>query len=311
MLNRLFNIFWSRINPYARGMDAHPLLWIEAKKAPEWAQSADRLARRTVYLMSVGFFGGLVFFGLLMLLGPPDLVGFVLFWSLLITFLIIDSRAISVSIGSINTDFVNGLWDSLRITSLSEQGIIRAKHAATQLRTWRSISLIAGLRLSVFVTFEFQFISALLSESTLPNDDPLSIAIMWGVIALSGILLIALVLLEPFWRMRSTAAIGLAISARIENIPLANIVAGMVLIGVWIGQLIIVVISNFVTGIPLVTLLYAVIAVNGLNTVMAFQLVMVIFVSAVSMALMIGILRASYMIVQDIALRRVLSRLQK
>lgn len=301
---------WNWINPYANGMAAHPLLWIEAKHAPEWAQSPEQLSRKTLNLFGIGALISMgVLFVLALFLGFTKIGTMLLFVAAVILLLgvIVDYQALSVAIGSINTDFITGRWDALRITSLNEKGIIYAKHAATQLRVWRITSIIVGLRLGIAPVMLFYTMMSYTNASDISaiSLDMIVFLVVFGVVAAVVSLLLVL---EPFWRLKAVTALVMSVSATVHNLPLANMVAWVFMIGFWLIQLTTLMVVLFVIAIP-ISFIGTLIFVESQNLFISLLAITVVTLTALTTAIIV--LNGMYDIVKEWSLLRVISRLQK
>ncbi|MBC8171516.1 MAG: hypothetical protein H7X77_07575 [Anaerolineae bacterium] len=152
---------------------------------------------------------------------------------------LLDFSSIGAGLNSINRDMVAGRWDLMRLTLLPEKQILIAKHRITQLRAWRLLIWILGMRvLSVILTFigilivdPYSSTSAVEQMFREFSRRPISAT----VLALVLLIFVTAYLLEPFWRQQAMTAVGLAVSAGRNTIN--GLLTGLgAIVGVWISQ---------------------------------------------------------------------------
>lgn len=157
----------------------------------------------------------------------------------------IDFASISSALPALSGEVVNGRWDLLRLTSLNDWGIVRAKHAAVRLRVWRATAIIVSVRIAtITLGLLIVFLLPLLAfgdnrpiNSLLTTfvDDPLGTALALLVFAITLVVYV----LEPIWRMQAMTAVGLWLSARIMNHALAMMAGFATIVVVWVLQAVI------------------------------------------------------------------------
>lgn len=139
--------------------------------------------------------------------------------------LLLDMLAVGAGLTGISGDVSARRWDLLRLTPLPQSSIVAGKHAVAQLRVWRALAVVVGLRAAA--------VSALL--------------VSWFVLSGLGMLsdfvlvspLVAVYVLEPIWRVRSLTALGLVISSYLLDRSLAVLTSGLALAAVWLAQTVI------------------------------------------------------------------------
>jgi len=170
---------------------------------------------------------------------------------------VLDFVAILTALPSVSDDIKNGHWELTALTNLSMRNVVEAKHAVAQTRAWRTMCSVAGFRLgvvSVMVlhTFILPFafpsdngyvpnpLASLFSSLNAYNDE--RIFIFFGFIAY----LIAAVIyvVEPRWRLQAVAMGGVAVSTQVHESAGALFSAFGCLVGVWLVQMVIAVLSG-------------------------------------------------------------------
>lgn len=152
---------------------------------------------------------------------------------------ILDFSSLNAGLNSINRDMAAGRWDLVRLTLLPEKDILVAKHRITQLRAWRILIWVAGMRLlSVILTLIAVFIpdpSRSISALEQIFNEFARRPFLVTSAAITLVIFTTVYLLEPFWRHQAMTALGLAVSAGRNTIN--GLLAGMgSIVGVWISQ---------------------------------------------------------------------------
>jgi hypothetical protein len=205
----------SRLAPHQR-LSRNPLFNLEVRRI-RWGVSQQALFRYSLWRLAI--IGGVLlviwFFSAIPYLsreGSGDLLLVLMALSLLASFPL-DLTFMSAAIGSINGDISANRWELLRLTPLSGQQVIAAKHGVAQVRAWRWMILVIALRLGMVLIGGATALFLLLRPNTwsymLPSQT-ISTIISLFFLAVVG----AIYTIEPFWRMRSVTALGVAISAR-------------------------------------------------------------------------------------------------
>ncbi len=138
--------------------------------------------------------------------------------SVLVT-LVADLFYMLSTVRSIGPSIASGNWSLLRVTTLNESDILKAKFAVVQIRNWRSVEIECAVRLLAAVFLILGLIGQILRlpDSTL---DPVNVSMAGIIFVVFGIVYV----LEPLWRMRALTAIGLAVSAKFHDTTFAVLV---------------------------------------------------------------------------------------
>ena len=154
--------------------------------------------------------------------------------------MVLDFASLAATLQSINSETSSGRWDLLRLTSLSDSEIVAAKHGLAQIQTWRLMGLIVALRLTVSVMIfltAFIVLFHLRPLNFLAAIDVVFLALGYGWIA---ILLGALYVIEPIWRMRAVTALGVALSSATRFPAINVLIAGILMLVFWIVQIVLI-----------------------------------------------------------------------
>jgi hypothetical protein len=165
---------------------------------------------------------------------------------------VLDFAAVTSALNSINKDIADGRWDLICLTHASTREMIRAKYAVAQIRTWRVLTVVIGLRLIVVVfTLLTLFVAPLFVSLPSYYASPYYlVGSLWGA-PLDEILLaimivpaafatLGLYIYEPRWRLRALTAASVAVSSQMRQTTL-GILAGLgAVFGVWMAQVIMV-----------------------------------------------------------------------
>lgn len=216
----------------------NPLFNLEIKRV-RFAETPDRLARYTRWVLVVGT----VVFALAMFLILQSTRNYapyvsdenVLFWFVVIGILadgMLDIACMVSGLSVISSEIASGRWNLLRLSGLRFNDIVAAKYALTQVRAWRAMVLIIAFRLAVafILTRELVVTSGISIISNLLG---------WYALAcLAG--LVAVYLIEPFWRTCSVTALSLVISAYGSSVSFAFLAAFFAIVLLWIVQVVII-----------------------------------------------------------------------
>ncbi|MBC7871408.1 MAG: hypothetical protein H7Y09_11270 [Chitinophagaceae bacterium] len=154
-----------------------------------------------------------------------SLIGMVLYASLLDKF-IFDALALLTNLGSISEDVERGRWDLVCLSDVSMREFINAKHAAGQMRVWKTTLNVIGSRLAVVLLFPLHYyLLPLLVPGRLDTYSPLENIHIGSIYDVLNLIFVHLILLlmaavyvvEPLWRLRTLAAAGLDISSRLTR----------------------------------------------------------------------------------------------
>ncbi len=262
----------TRLSPFNLVAPDQAILSLEARRVP-WGRSYKLFARKTAVWLSVTMCMVFVTWAVivivpllltrqnthhLLLLTQSTTVFISLgIVALSLISLMLDFTSIRASISSINTDLQTGRLDMIRLTTMREGQFILAKHSASQVRAWRSTTLLVGARLGlviilciwfllyIFADMRIDMASMLYSLPAMPvveairSNDSLLFLIGISLMLLAILSFGATFVLEPIWRMRGMTAAGMAVSARITDRSLATVSGVGVMFAGWMGQLII------------------------------------------------------------------------
>jgi len=147
----------------------------------------------------------------------------------IVAVIVLDVAGVWVSVGSINRDRPTMLWNLLRATPLLRWQIILVKHTVAQTRVWNLVIAILGMRVGVVIIGGGYWVKPLLGAF---HHDPVR-----GIFILYMLLiLMAMYILEPLWRVRAMVAVGIVISARVQD-SFMSVLAGVGSIGfLWLTQ---------------------------------------------------------------------------
>lgn len=165
----------------------------------------------------------------------------VVFWLLLIALgsgTLLDMQALRAALPSISSEVNARRWELLRLTPLRESSIVSAKHAAAQLRVWRALALVVGLRAAtaaLFMVNVFGLSYVLSGMPPLARNDLAAIPLILATVAVLTVLFV----FEPLWRVRTMTALGMVISSYVLDSPLSTLIAAIALLAVWLAQAVI------------------------------------------------------------------------
>ncbi len=165
----------------------------------------------------------------------------VIFWLMMLALgsaLLLDMLAVRAGLPGISNDVSARRWELLRLTPLRESSIVTGKHAAAQLRVWRALAVVVGLRAAtagLFIVNVFG-LSYVLNGVPLFLREELPAA---PLILMSVGVFMAVYVLEPVWRVRAMTALGLVISSYALDRSLAVLAGGAALAAVWLAQTVI------------------------------------------------------------------------
>lgn len=230
-----------RLTPHAR-LNRNPLFALESRHI-RWGESGNSLAHRSGLWIGVGAAVIVIPFLIWMALdlrryGTLSVVynagtDYVV-WALVIGFLLgllVDCGSIAVSVGSINSELLTGRWDLLRLTLLRIERMILAKHGTAQIRAWRLMALVVGVRVGAVALLVFLYTSPIFISVPI-YVDPLEA--LFGYLIIGALSLIFIV--EPLWRMRALTAVGLVISSRMHSSMATILMAAGYVFALWIVE---------------------------------------------------------------------------
>lgn len=231
-----------RLTPHFR-LSSNPLFAHEMRRVRH-AESAKTLIDYSILMLSAICALLLLVWLLLTLVSPNpttrDYFGGVAFLSVLLpvsllSVIALDYNCMTNSVGSINSEIRAGRWDLLRLTTLESQQIVAAKYGVAQARAWRTMMLVVALRAAAVLVAGGSLVRMAFEDvqrfSTL--DMPLP-AFLLLILAAAACALFYVI--EPFWRMRTVTAIGLAVSARVGHTVSSVVFAVGVLGAFWLAQ---------------------------------------------------------------------------
>ena len=210
--------------------------------------------------------------------------------------IVLDFMCMSASADAINSDVANGRWDLLRLTALNEQGILSAKHAISQLRCWRTILVMFGLRLGVsIVGLLLVFVPSL----RYANFDAYSV-VMLLIIGL----MLAVYVLEPFWRARALTALGIYVSSLNRSSSGTFLTAFFALFIVWLLQ-------SAVIGAAMFGVTWIAIGLSTATTAYVYSLVFALCFNGIWLAILCSAIYGFYHLLEQWSLRRTLKRIAR
>lgn len=310
--------------PYAGDMMRHPLFRLDARQVP-WLRSPERFRGQTWRVIAVMHVLLLTVWLVILAVHSankrefsssqmayvdgPTVISF-LATAIIPLSAILDFICLQASLKSISGEVIAGRWDLLRLTALSEGGIVRAKHAGVRLRVWRSTMMIVGLRtaavtISLFALLIWPYVVT--GENV--NIGQLAEAFMEAPLSSIALVITAAVtvlvyIVEPVWRVQAFSALGMTLSAYIGTIPLAMLASVGAIFALWLVQIIVAAVLFFSLGFGLGALLAPLIFYES----SPFPLMLYILLSCIITAVTIW---GFYALLQAWGLRRVLYRIDK
>jgi hypothetical protein len=155
---------------------------------------------------------------------------------------ILDFACVIAALPSFGTELSSARWDLLRLTPIREDVVVDARHALTQVRAWRTMVFVVGLRVgtALVIVTQLFLLPVLLDSSYSRVWDSFSTAPIPFVLFAAGFALFAFIyLIEPYWRMVGMTALGMALCARFRNVINASLAAMFAIIVVWMVQMIV------------------------------------------------------------------------
>jgi hypothetical protein len=166
----------------------------------------------------------------------------VVFWLMLIALgcgALLDMLALRAALPLISGEVHARRWELLRLTPLRESSIVSAKHAAAQLRVWRALALVVGLRAAtaaLFLVNLFGLSHVLTGAPPFLREELVALPL----IVVAAAVFIVIYLFEPVWRVQAMTALGMVVSAHVLESALATLAAGGALLLAWLTQALIV-----------------------------------------------------------------------
>lgn len=304
--------------PYTGEMLRHPLFGREVRgMKPAWQPSQFwHTSRRVVLVVHAVIFAAWVLLALL-IVGPGRpgelntyvsrgmnlIVGAAVFLDAILDFVCLQG-----AVKTISGEITAGRWDLLRLTALSDRGIVRAKHAGARLRVWRATMIVASVRAAAVTLLLF---NVLILPYVVFGENPSAVGLIDSLISdpfgtlltFAGIgITFVVYIVEPFWRAQAMTALGMVLSAYIQSVPLALLAGLGVIFAVWLVQVIIVIALVVGLGIGLGAVFSPLLFGSSLF-VFALYLMAACLVTALT-------IYGFYMLVQTWSLRRVWNRIQ-
>lgn len=153
-----------------------------------------------------------------------------------------DLFVLATTLNVINGEQRHLRWDLIRLTPQTPQSLVQALYDAGVMRVWRMTMILAGVRVAIVLGLALTFFVVM------PVVEGTNIFVeMWesfidypmdflGATALIGIMTVVFIA-EPVWRMRSTVALGMAISAQVRSLVTAFVLAFPMMLFVWATML--------------------------------------------------------------------------
>jgi len=224
-----------RLTPFSETEFDHPIFRYETRRL----RYADTIADFLRYTLRWIGTGVLFAFGLMGAIAALALRSEAqldpTFWGSTCTFalaasgifgLALDYTSASAGLPAFGHELVSGRWQLLRLTPLREASIILAKHAAAQLRVWRLVMLMIGLRGGLLLIWVIALLIA--------GDSPMLIALAFTIISISAAL-------EPIARLRGYSALGVYVSARVISGMGGQLLLWLYLSAFWFIQIVLLV----------------------------------------------------------------------
>lgn len=307
-----------KLGPYTGDMLRHPLFGLDVRSMkrawhpPQFAQTSRRLVL-IVHLIVIAIWVLLA----VLIVGPRTPNDFDLYTISSVNLVVVvsifldailDFVCLQGAAKTISGEITAGRWDLLRLTELSESGIVRAKHAGARLRVWRATVIVASVRvttISLILLGGLIVPFLLFGRAPLPEDlieglihEPVGTILALLVVAITAVVYV----IEPFWRARAMTALGMVLSAYIQSVPMALLAGLGVIFAVWLLQIIIVIALVLGLGIGLGAV-FTPFMFNSSAFAVAIYLLVSCLITAVT-------IYGFYSLVQTWSLRRVWNRIQ-
>jgi hypothetical protein len=242
----------------------HPVFVYELRRLPRDGTSAE-LKRFTIRRLGWMIGGGAALWSVLvmaMILSGNAIGYYNALWQIVLFLLVIsvldrfvlDFSAATGMLNSIRQDIDDQRWQLVQLTDISSKEVIRAKYAVGQIKAWRLLTTVIGLRLSTVVIallalLVIPLLSPLLNFRPMRMDyfDPYAVTaaafraspgeaftalMIWVALAIA----LAVYIYEPRWRLRALTAASLAISSRLRDPALGLLSAIGAVLGLWALQ---------------------------------------------------------------------------
>jgi hypothetical protein len=203
-------------------------LYIRDAGRIRWARTQGDLRRKSIAWIGwivVGLFGCSILF----VVRDSSLLGWLMLGSIALDALL-DLVCLVFTINTINGEIIAGRWDLLGLTSLTAEQIVYAKYAVGQLRAWRMMLIVTGVRFAVALLAVVSFVINILRWGWRENFvNTIQFILIFA-------LFFAIYLIEPLWRLRAMTALGMAISVHTRSV-VSSVLAGLFgTLAVWLSQ---------------------------------------------------------------------------
>ena len=142
-----------------------------------------------------------------------------------------------VAMRSVNQDVQSGKWDSLRLTLVGEDDLVKAKYAIAQIRAWRFMVLYMVLAILVAM---LGFVTPLRPFFNTPDG-------LVNIVTLTRLVTVIGAILEPIWIMQALTALGLMIGLLVRGVINGLALIFMALIGLQLIQNAITILLNLIS----------------------------------------------------------------
>lgn len=151
---------------------------------------------------------------------------------------LLDFAIMALTVNSINGERNALRWDLVQLTPLSGQSVLTALHGASMLRLWRMTMIVIGTRVAVVLAILLNgfFVEPVLRDESLLRMwyDIVEYPMETAYLVLLCMLLGAVFILEPLWRLQATTAIAMGVSAQVRRFVTAITLAFLMMVLVWI-----------------------------------------------------------------------------
>src|SRR5262249_40112815 len=121
------------------------------------------------------------------------------------------------AVNNINPQMSAAQWEPLRLTALTENDILLANYAAIQVRVWRIMIIEIATRVTAALVLFLCVVYVILLGWPGPSSPALGyVGLFFAVMVIAAILVI-----EPLWRMRVVTLIGMTMATWSNNYVVA------------------------------------------------------------------------------------------
>ncbi len=241
-----------RLTPFAIAASDHPLFRLEARGVTNY-HNFSSLRYHSVSRIGLTIAGCIILFAVYLLLkntggsysyaysAQQALLANAADFTLLLIIVgilanaYIDFVSLGASMTAINGEVVSGRWDLLRLSGMREGYFTVSKHGIAQLKAWRSVMNVVGMRLAAGVSGLLLGLSVLAPEFSLGvstlNDTLIAVSSLLALIVFAIVFA-----LEPIWRMRTITAVGLYVSTRTRNPSYSPLLGFALVFLIWVAQ---------------------------------------------------------------------------